>query len=194
MERASSFRIFQCFGKSAANTRFISMLRTMRRLRSKSTRVYRGVRRDRILRSSLGKRRQICFFPWCEKINAWSNGGVVSSATKVRFNISKRLRKRRRPSKRQFQTASNNFQRMSGLQDALRRWTRIRPGPRLPSRRGAERFSAHWPVTGAEGAGLQSVEHAQRIFRRTADVEIRRIHMLNDIIWVDDEGGAIGDA
>ena len=50
------------------------------------------------------------------------------------------------------------------------------------------------PVARAQLVGLERVEDAQRLLRVAADVEAVDRDVLDDIVGIDDEGGAIGDA
>ena len=55
-------------------------------------------------------------------------------------------------------------------------------------------FLAFLPVAGAELVGLQRIEDAQLLLRVTADIEAVDRDVLDHIVRIDDEGGAIGDA
>src|SRR5690606_3930846 len=55
-------------------------------------------------------------------------------------------------------------------------------------------LAADRAVAGAQFVGLQGVDNAQRVFRRTADVQVGDIDVLDDVVRVHDEGGAQGDA
>lgn len=49
------------------------------------------------------------------------------------------------------------------------------------------------PVARAQFVGLQRIEEAQRLLRIAANVQTIDRDMLDHIVGVDDEGGAIGD-
>src|SRR5690606_32137790 len=53
-----------------------------------------------------------------------------------------------------------------------------------------ERFAADRTIAGAKLIRLQGVENAQRVLRIAADAEIVDVNVLDDVVRVDDEGGA----
>src|SRR5437763_1966913 len=59
---------------------------------------------------------------------------------------------------------------------------------------GTEHFLTLGPVAGAELVGLQRVEDSKRLLRVAADIEAVDRDVLDDVVGIDDEGGAIGDA
>src|SRR5690606_24104089 len=61
-------------------------------------------------------------------------------------------------------------------------------------RRGAQDLVASLPVARAQLVRLQRVENAQRLGRVAADIEAVHRDMLDDIVGIDDEGRAEGDA
>src|SRR5690606_38059271 len=59
---------------------------------------------------------------------------------------------------------------------------------------GGQGVAADRAVAGAQFVGLQGVDDAQRVFRRTADVQVGDIDVLDDVVRIDDEGRAQGHA
>ena len=58
---------------------------------------------------------------------------------------------------------------------------------------GPQHLVAFAPVAGAKFVGLQRVENTQRLGRVAADVESVDRDVLDDVVRIDDEGGAEGD-
>ena len=84
---------------------------------------------------------------------------------------------------------------IAGFQAALRE--RSAPPSRAEPhecRLDVKRFLALLPVAGAQLVGLQRVEHAQNFLRVAAHGKIGHVHEANDVLRIDDEGGALGDA
>src|SRR3546814_2720394 len=67
-------------------------------------------------------------------------------------------------------------------------------GLRGGSGRGLQNFLALLPVAGAQFVRLKRIGHAKRFLRVAALVETVHRHMLDHIVRIDDEGGAISDA
>src|SRR5690606_34805291 len=74
---------------------------------------------------------------------------------------------------------------------AVRAWSFATFGPVCL---GGQGVAADRAVAGAQFVGLQGVDDAKRVFRRTADVQVGDINVLDDVVRVDDEGRAQGHA
>jgi len=67
--------------------------------------------------------------------------------------------------------------------------------PRRPGLRSRpKRLLAFLPVAGAQLVRLERIQNAKRLLRVAADIEAVDGHVLDHIVGIDDEGGAIGDA
>src|SRR3546814_8546263 len=78
--------------------------------------------------------------------------------------------------------------------DTLFPYTTLFRSLRGGSGRGLQNFLALLPVAGAQFVRLKRIEHAKRFLRVAALVETVHRHMLDHIVRIDDEGGAISDA
>src|SRR5687768_2485177 len=58
----------------------------------------------------------------------------------------------------------------------------------------SQRLLTFLPVARAKLVRLKGIEDTERFLRVAPDIEAVDRHMLDDIVGIDDEGGAIGDA
>src|SRR5690606_14646495 len=69
-----------------------------------------------------------------------------------------------------------------------------RSGPDLGRYLRGQGLAADRAVAGAQFVGLQGVDDTQGVRRRAADVQVGDVDVLHDVVRVDHEGGAQGDA